>query len=302
MTSLPSFGSRSTSASFSVGSSRRLGLDAPSSRRERRRELGIRSFAPPARSSRSPAATPGRAGAALELLQACPPRRPRPLRSVSKTAGSDMRSCASAYERSSSSTSCSIPAIDRPVAAAGFARRRSRADVETCPTAIVMLRASDRRSRPRSSRLPASDVLASARIETSIWSSVGSRVVRRWSQRPGASSGHQDRVVRVLPAKRMSSYAIPAITGRSRIRVAISHVPGGLAEEREDEDRDHHDPEQERGPAAQVDEAVALHALGLELLARLVRVDRLVLGSVVLEDAPEVGQERDQDEVEDEDA
>ena len=41
--------------------------------------------------------------------------------------------------------------------------------------------------------------------------------------------------------------------------------------------------------------------LGLQLLAGLVGVDRLVLGGVVLEDAAQVGQERDQREVDDED-
>ena len=40
---------------------------------------------------------------------------------------------------------------------------------------------------------------------------------------------------------------------------------------------------------------------GVELLARLVGVDRLVLGSVVLEHAPQVREQRDQEEVEDED-
>ena len=71
-------------------------------------------------------------------------------------------------------------------------------------------------------------------------------------------------------------------------------VPVRPAEEREDEDRDHHHPEQERRAAARVDQRVALHALRHELVAGLQRVDRLVLGGVVLEDAAQVGQERDQ--------
>ena len=41
---------------------------------------------------------------------------------------------------------------------------------------------------------------------------------------------------------------------------------------------------------------------GRELRARLEGVDRLVLGAVVLEDAAEVGQQRDQEDVGDEDA
>jgi hypothetical protein len=46
-----------------------------------------------------------------------------------------------------------------------------------------------------------------------------------------------------------------------------------------------------------VDLAVPLDGLGRQLVARLVGVDRLVLRGVVLEDAPQVGQERDQREV-----
>ncbi len=53
-------------------------------------------------------------------------------------------------------------------------------------------------------------------IDTSSWSSVGSRVVRRCSQRPGASSVISTRLSECRPAKRISSYAIPAITGRRR--------------------------------------------------------------------------------------
>ena len=83
----------------------------------------------------------------------------------------------------------------------------------------------------------------------------------------------------------------PAAAGSAS---TISQYQARPAEEREDEDRDHHHPEQERRPAARVDEAEALHALGLELLAGLVGVDRLVLGGVVLEDAPQVGQQRDE--------
>ena len=41
---------------------------------------------------------------------------------------------------------------------------------------------------------------------------------------------------------------------------------------------------------------------GVELVAGLVGVDRLVLGGVVLEHAPQVGEQRDQDDVDDEDA
>src|SRR5437016_12344505 len=78
-------------------------------------------------------------------------------------------------------------------------------------------------------------------------------------------------------------------------------VPRGPPEEREHEDGDDHYPQQERGAAAGMDERVALYRLGLELLARLVRVDRLVLGAVILEDAPQVGEQRDEREIRDED-
>ena len=59
-------------------------------------------------------------------------------------------------------------------------------------------------------------------METSIWSSVGSRVVSRWSQSPGASSAINTRLPWCLPAKRISSYAIPAITGSRTMRLVIS--------------------------------------------------------------------------------
>ena len=74
-------------------------------------------------------------------------------------------------------------------------------------------------------------------------------------------------------------------------------VQGRAPEEGEDEDRDHHHPEQERGAAARVDEAEALHLLRHELLTGLVGVDHLVLCGVVLEDPLQVGQERDHEQV-----
>ena len=46
-----------------------------------------------------------------------------------------------------------------------------------------------------------------------------------------------------------------------------------------------------------MDQAVLLHRLGLEIGAGLEGVDRLVLGGVILEDAPKIGQQRDQREV-----
>ena len=54
-------------------------------------------------------------------------------------------------------------------------------------------------------------------------------------------------------------------------------------------------------PQRGMDQAVALDDLRLQLLPGLVGVDRLVLRGVVLEDAPQIREERDQEQVEDED-
>ena len=183
--------------------------------------------------------------------------------------------------RSSSSRSCRCPRAGCP------ARSPLRGD-------RLPLRHDFDARRFAANVLSSSSTSRSARIETSSWSSVGSRVVSRCSHSPGASSVISTRLPWCLPAKRISSYASPAITGSSRMRVAISQYQVGPAEEREDEDRDHHHPEQERRPAARMDQRVPLHDLRLERLARLVGVDRLVLGRVVLEDAPQVGQQRDE--------
>ena len=80
---------------------------------------------------------------------------------------------------------------------------------------------------------------------------------------------------------------MPAISGRKAIRVTTIHSERQPPEGRVDEHAEHDDPEQERGAAARVDQRVALRDLGGQLLARLVGVDRLVLGGVVLEDALE---------------
>ena len=67
----------------------------------------------------------------------------------------------------------------------------------------------------------------SARIETSSWSRLGSRVVSRCSQSPGASRILSARLSECFPAKRISSYARPAITGSSRMRLTISQYQDG---------------------------------------------------------------------------
>src|SRR5581483_310334 len=91
-----------------------------------------------------------------------------------------------------------------------------------CHYAITSTRRSAGASRPSRSRTS-----RSARIETSSWSSVGSRVVRRCSHRPGASAVMSKRFSLCFPANRMSSYAIPAITGSSAMRETISQYQAG---------------------------------------------------------------------------
>src|SRR5256885_1109397 len=61
------------------------------------------------------------------------------------------------------------------------------------------------RSAPRVSPFSSSSTSRRARIETSSWSSVGSRVVSRCSQSPGASSFITSRLSVCLPAKRINS-------------------------------------------------------------------------------------------------
>src|SRR5215207_11058356 len=113
--------------------------------------------------------------------------------------------------------------------------------------------------------------------------------------------GHQYPVARVLAGEADQLVGDPGDHGQEQDPARDQPVPGRPAEEGEHEDRDHHYPEQERRPTTWMDEAEALYSLRHELLARLVRIDRLVLRRVVLEDPLEVGQERDEHEVEDED-
>ena len=57
--------------------------------------------------------------------------------------------------------------------------------------------------------------------------SLGGCVVMRCSHKPGASSVIRMRLSACLPAKRISSYAIPAITGRRTMRLTISQYQTG---------------------------------------------------------------------------
>src|SRR6185436_16750075 len=58
---------------------------------------------------------------------------------------------------------------------------------------------------PAACPFSAAETRSRARIETATWSSVGSRVVRRWSQRPGASTTRTARKRSYLAASRMTS-------------------------------------------------------------------------------------------------
>ena len=71
----------------------------------------------------------------------------------------------------------------------------------------------------------------------------------------------------------------------------MSQYQSGRPDEGEDEDRDHHDPEQKGGSATRMNQAELLHVRRRELRAGLERVDRLVLGAVVLEHAAQIGQQ-----------
>ena len=80
----------------------------------------------------------------------------------------------------------------------------------------------------------------------------------------------------------------PAITGISTMRDAITNQQVRPRDERVHEDRDDHHGQQEVGAAAHVRGRELLRGLGRELDVVLVRGDRLVLGAVVLEHAPDV--------------
>src|SRR5215217_2150020 len=78
-------------------------------------------------------------------------------------------------------------------------------------------------------------------------------------------------------------------------------VPGRQSDGSEDEDRDDHHQQQEGGPAAGMEAREALGVLRRERHAGLEARDRLVLGAVVLEHAPEISQARERQQVAEED-
>src|SRR6266487_4267273 len=118
---------------------------------------------------------------------------------------------------------------------------------------------------------------------------------------PRRQQGHQDPVVLMFSRKADQLVGDACDHRQQEDPRRDQPVPVWATEEREHEDRDHHHPEQEGGAAAGMDLAEALNDLGLELLPGLVGVDRLVLRGVVLEDAPQIREQRDQRQVEDED-
>ena len=97
-----------------------------------------------------------------------------------------------------------------------------------------------------------------------------------------------------LAAKRMTSYASAATTGISRTRDAISNGKRGRPKNEYTTIVIDHHRQQEVGPAAHVLGGEALRGLGRDLDVVLVGGDRLVLGAVVLEHPPDVGQAADE--------
>ena len=130
------------------------------------------------------------------------------------------------------------------------------------------------------------------------------RLARRERLEPEARSEQRadDRVLRVLPAEPDHLVGQARDHRQEQDPRGDQHRPVRPADEREHEDRDDHHPQQERRPAADVDLGVRLDALGRQLGAVLVGVDRLVLGGVVLEHPAQVGHERDQRQVGDQEA
>ena len=79
---------------------------------------------------------------------------------------------------------------------------------------------------------------------------------------------------------------------------AADHDEGTLpADEREGDDGQGDDDDEKFRAAALVGGRVLADLVGGQRIARLERVDRHVLGAVVLEDTPDVRRERDQDQV-----
>ena len=138
-------------------------------------------------------------------------------------------------------------------------------------------------------------------MATASWSRSGSRVVSFCSCRPGAHHGAHPAPAAVAPGELDDLERDAGDQRHADDAREHQPVPGGQADRGEDEDRhDHHD-EQEARPAARVQAAEALGVLGRELEPRLVAGDRLVLGAVVLEDAAQVAQAREQQQVAEED-
>ena len=74
--------------------------------------------------------------------------------------------------------------------------------------------------------------------------------------------------------------------------------PEGLElEEREDHDADHHHKEQKAGAAARVQGRFPARIFDGQLFPRLPGVDDLVLGAVILEDAPDVLHPADEQDI-----
>ena len=180
------------------------------------------------------------------------------------------------------------------------ARRRSG-------TTTSLVRRVDLALRPRGRASRAGSPSA-----TSSWASSGSMVVIFCTRKPGQRSARSGPVVQYRAKTRWISKVTAAMTGRNgsfsrKKRTLSSERAAGVdarerrADGREDEDRDERHHDEERRAAARVQRRLRARVLDDEGLAGLVGADRLVLGAVVLKDAPDLGDAPDGEQVADDD-
>ena len=201
-----------------------------------------------------------------------------------------MRSWASEYERSSSSTRPSIRRDRLRIAPERAPKRRRRAYGHDLDLALLR----------RQPALEAEHPVERADRDLDLVER-GGPGRQALEPEPRREDCAQDRVLRVLAGEADHLVGDAGDHGQEQDPRGDQPEPARLAHEGEHEDGDHHHVQEEGGAAADVDEAAALDDLRLERVACLVGVDRLVLGRVVLEHAPQVGEEPDDHEVEDED-
>src|SRR5215207_10215545 len=235
MTSFASLGSRSTSESFS----------SSSSSASRTSSSGTRS-----RSSESPRAAPRSSLVAVQSCASlCAPSssfRRRPASAAAwrseKTAGSDIRSCASAYERSISATRSSMAAMtpERVVGA-----RSGSADPLRHYLDLALLGGDP--------PLEAKHLLERADRDFDL---VERRLTRRQALKPHArcEEAPEGGIRCVLPREADDLVGDPGDERQEQDPRRDQPVPGRLPDEGEHEDRHHHDVEEEGGAAPHVQE------------------------------------------------